>query len=53
VADQGVLDLDLLRDREGTADGSRIYQHAVIDEEGRGPLPQTLAAVGPEDFNLQ
>ena len=50
VADQRVLDLDLLGHRERAPDGSGVDQDAVVDEEGRRPLALTFTAIGPKDL---
>src|SRR5712691_6603727 len=52
VAHEGVLDLDLLGDRERPAHRAGVHQHAVVHEEGSGPLARPLAAVSPENFYL-
>ncbi len=52
VADEGVLDVDLLRGRQGSADGARVYQNPVVDEERRGSLPLPLAPVRAENLDL-
>jgi len=48
VGEEDVLDRDLLGVGETATDRTRIYQGPVIDEEGRGALPGTLAAEGPK-----
>jgi hypothetical protein len=43
VADQRMLDRDLLRDRQGAADAPGINEDAVIDKERRWALTLSLA----------
>ena len=49
VADQGVLDLDLLRHRERATDGARVDQNPVVDQERRRPLPRPFTADTPRE----
>ena len=53
VADEGVLDLHLLGDRERAAHGAGIDKDAVVHEKCGRPLPQPLAAKGPKHPDLQ
>jgi hypothetical protein len=53
MADEGVLDLDLLGGAERAPHGSRVHEDAVVNEKGRRPLALTLTAVRPEDSDLQ
>ena len=50
VAQDGVVDRDLLGNGQRAADGSRVDENGVVDQEGRGPLALPFAAVGPEDL---
>ena len=52
VADQRVLDLDLLGGREGAADGTGIHENLVVYEKGRGPLSLPLTSERAKDFDL-
>jgi hypothetical protein len=48
-----VLDLHLLRHREGAADRSRVDEDAIVYEERGWPLALPLAPVGAENLDLQ
>ena len=52
VGDQGVLDLELLGDRESAADATGVDQDAVVDEKRGGSLAQPFASEGAEHSNL-
>src|SRR5437870_1166465 len=52
VGQEGVLDLELLVDGQGSGHGARVDEDAVVDEERGRPLPEPLAAEGPEHLDL-
>ena len=52
VADEGVFDVDLLGGRQGSSDRACVYQNPIVDEQGRGSLPWSLAAVRAENLDL-
>jgi hypothetical protein len=43
-----VLDEGLLGHGQRTANGARVDEDSVVDEEGRGPLTESFGSVGAE-----
>src|SRR5207244_7950790 len=48
----GVPRLEPAVDGQGGGDGARVDEDAVVDEERGRPLPEPLAAEGPEHLDL-
>ena len=52
VADERMLDLELLRNGESAADAAGVDQDTVVDEKGRRTLAQPFASEGAEHSKL-
>src|SRR5262245_48149841 len=53
VTDDGMLDFDLLGNRQGATDGTGIDEDAIVHEKRRWPLSEPFTAERPQYSDLQ